>query len=156
MPVLHSIEGTAQEPWPASPPWQQIVEERIGSDQQSVLLGVGLSGSGHWSIAVEPLSSRPGLHLDVACKSHKTPTFLGTTFRIEPNWTLLQSLNTPTELRIAYEGTRRLLVLRSKHGTFHRLGEDQAYTIQLCPKPPETGVVTRRWSMEAMLDDAPR
>ena len=153
VPVLQSIEGTADDLWPASPPWQQLVEERIGSNQQSVLLGVGLSGTAHWSIAVEPLCSGLGLHLDVACKSPKTPTFIGTTFRIEPTWTLLQSLNTPTELRIACTGIRQLLVLRAKHGAFHALGEDRASTIQLCPMPLETGVVTRRWAMEAMLED---
>ena len=67
-PVLESIEGTPVDAWPASPPMQQIVEESIGASLSPVLLGVGLSGNGHWSIAIESQNAS-SLKFDVACRN---------------------------------------------------------------------------------------
>ncbi len=81
LPVLESIEGDAQEAWPASPPMQQIVQELIGHNSAPVLLGVGLSGNGHWSSAVEETSTG-SLKLDIACKSSKPASYLGSQYRV--------------------------------------------------------------------------
>lgn len=78
-PILESVEGDASEAWPASPPMQQIVQESIGRESAPVLLGVGLSGNGHWSSAVEAVSPE-SLKLDIACKNSKPASFLGSRY----------------------------------------------------------------------------
>lgn len=60
---------------------QQIVEECFTPGAPPVLLGVGLSGNGHWSIAVETLDSKR-LKFDVACKNSKNATWLGSQYRV--------------------------------------------------------------------------
>ena len=80
LPILESIEGDASEAWPVSPPMQQIVQESIGQNSAPVLLGVGLSGNGHWSSAVEAATSS-SLKLDVACKNSKPASYLGSRYR---------------------------------------------------------------------------
>ncbi len=81
LPLLESIEGSEEEPWPASPPMQQMVEECFSPGAPPVLLGVGLSGNGHWSIAVETLASKR-LKFDVACKNSKNAAWLGSQYRV--------------------------------------------------------------------------
>lgn len=87
--ILESIEGTDEENWPASPPLQQIVAEPIGKDGRLVLLGVGLSGTGHWSISVDENESG-GLLLDVACRVSGDHGFLGSTWRLNRDWHISQ------------------------------------------------------------------
>ena len=68
----------------------------MGHIGEDVLLGVGLSGNGHWSIAVHPTNSEPsqdqhglyrGLAFDTACKTSKDAARLGSLWRIAPLWT---------------------------------------------------------------------
>lgn len=85
--LLHSIDGTDQDPWPPSPPWQQIVQERLNDSSlpRDVLLGVGQSGSGHWSLVVEELSresSRSMIRFDTACRARSDHEFLGSQYRV--------------------------------------------------------------------------
>ena len=68
LPLLESIEGSEEEPWPASPPMQQMVEECFTPGASPVLLGVGLSGNGHWSTAIESQKNHL-LKFDIACKN---------------------------------------------------------------------------------------
>ena len=88
--VLESIEGTDQERWPASPPLQQIVAEPIGKDGRTVLLGVGLSGTGHWSISVDE-NDVGGLVSDIACRVSGDHGFLGSSWRLEKSWRQIRS-----------------------------------------------------------------
>jgi hypothetical protein len=83
--VLESREGTDLERWPASPPLQQIVAEPIGKDGRMVLLGVGLSGTGHWSISVDE-NEQGGLLMDIACRVSGDHGFLGSTWRLGESW----------------------------------------------------------------------
>lgn len=87
--VLESIEGTDEDKWPASPPLQQIVAEPIGKDGRMVLLGVGLSGTGHWSISVDE-NEADGLLMDIACRVSGDHGFLGSTWRLGENWVVSQ------------------------------------------------------------------
>jgi|GEM_PF-3199226 len=48
--VLQSVEGTAAEDFPASPPIQQIHIQEING--APVMLGVGMAGRGHWSASI--------------------------------------------------------------------------------------------------------
>ncbi|HUP80323.1 MAG TPA: hypothetical protein VM260_17340 [Pirellula sp.] len=79
--LLESIEGSEEQPWPESPPMQQMVEEGFTPGTSPVLLGVGMSGNGHWSTAIESLHDEQ-LKFDIACKNSKSSTFLGSQYRV--------------------------------------------------------------------------
>lgn len=48
--LLQSVEGSSTDPWPASPPLQDI-QQLPGSP--SVILATGMAGTGHWSVSME-------------------------------------------------------------------------------------------------------
>lgn len=115
--VLESIEGTAEERWPASPPLQQIVAEPIGKDSRIVLLGVGLSGTGHWSISVDE-NDAGGLLMDNACRVSGEHGFLGSTWNLASDWQIDQSGNQPNgTLRLVHATIQDLKIeLTAVHG----------------------------------------
>src|SRR5437016_1791687 len=61
-PLLESIEGTASDDWPPSPPLQSLSIEKL-SDGRSAALFVGMAGGSHWSASVEPIQGEPELLL---------------------------------------------------------------------------------------------
>jgi hypothetical protein len=67
--VWESLEGAADDVWPASPPLQQLhVEER---PEGRVALLVGMAGRTHWSAAVEAARGESGgksIRFDVAAR----------------------------------------------------------------------------------------
>lgn len=71
IPVFESVEGSSTEVWPPSPPLQQLSVEELRPATQVALL-VGMAGKSHWSISVEPVSTRAAFVFDVACKSRDT------------------------------------------------------------------------------------
>ena len=81
VPLLESIEGSEEQPWPESPPMQQMVEECFTPGTSPVLLGVGMSGNGHWSTAIESRHDQQ-LKFDIACKNSKSSTFFGSQYRV--------------------------------------------------------------------------
>ncbi|MBA2115461.1 hypothetical protein [Bremerella alba] len=71
VPLFVSIEGDDEEPWPESPPFQEIhMEER---KEGTVALLVGMAGDSHWSAAVEPMDEPGGIHFSVACRMKDYP-----------------------------------------------------------------------------------
>ncbi|HWA98301.1 MAG TPA: hypothetical protein VG713_07405 [Pirellulales bacterium] len=74
--VLESVEGTPSDPWPPSPPLQQLhIESRDGHD---VLLLLGMAGQSHWSLAVT--AEREALVFDVACRCRAMPEQVGSAY----------------------------------------------------------------------------
>jgi hypothetical protein len=66
--VYRSVEGTADEPWPASPPLVQLhVEQRPGGRQVALL--VGMAGGNHWSAGVEADPGLAKISFDIACRA---------------------------------------------------------------------------------------
>src|SRR5262245_5768863 len=56
-PLLATVEGTAEDPWPPSPVLQHLrIEDRESSTiaTRRVALLVGMAGQNHWSFSVEP------------------------------------------------------------------------------------------------------
>jgi hypothetical protein len=104
--VLESIEGTDEDKWPPSPPLQQIVAEPIGKDGSLVLLGVGLSGTGHWSISVDE-NEAGGMLMDIACRVSGDHGFLGSTWRLGESWVVS---------RLEKQGDRKSLIICPKDG----------------------------------------
>ena len=76
--LLESIEGGGGEPWPPSPPLQELHVERQTDGRQVALL-VGRAGRSHWSLSVEPSESR--LLMDAACRISGPAEWLGSTYR---------------------------------------------------------------------------
>ncbi|MCU0713946.1 MAG: hypothetical protein MUC43_17950 [Pirellula sp.] len=115
--VLESIEGTDEERWPASPPLQQIVAEPIGKDGRTVLLGVGLSGTGHWSISVDE-NEAGGLLMDIACRVSGDHGFLGSSWRLGESWniSLLEKQDDRKRLVICSKDGGRSIEIASVHG----------------------------------------
>lgn len=78
--ALESREGTDEEPWPPSPPFQQLhVEHR---KEGVVVLLVGMAGRSHWSAAVEVCPERKVLKFDVAVRIQGTPDRLGSGYDV--------------------------------------------------------------------------
>ena len=59
-PLLESIEGTATDDWPPSPPLQSLSIETL-PDGRRVALLVGMAGRSHWSASIEAVASAPSL-----------------------------------------------------------------------------------------------
>jgi hypothetical protein len=81
-PALVSVEGDARDPWPPSPPLQQLRCEEPAAGRR-VLLLVGMAGRSHWSVSVEADPAGPSLVWDVACRLVSPPRWLGSTYRAE-------------------------------------------------------------------------
>lgn len=73
-----SIEGGQQEPWPASPPIQQLLTQEI--DGSTAILGVGAAGRSHWSISAE--LQEGAIEFDVACRCKGDARFLGSSYEL--------------------------------------------------------------------------
>lgn len=78
---LCGVLGTSLEDWPLDPPIQQLVLEQIGSPPRTVALGVGMSGSGHWSLAAETIGGDAGIQMDWACRIHRPAGRLGSSYK---------------------------------------------------------------------------
>jgi hypothetical protein len=64
--ALTSVEGSPQDHWPASPPFQSLhVEHREG---QPVALLVGMAGASHWSAGAQLDPRLPCVTFDVAAR----------------------------------------------------------------------------------------
>ena len=84
--IAQSIEGTSEQSWPPSPPFQEV-ETHIGGNGMNCLLAIGLAGTSHWSAAIEEIaepadSPLPGsqvtrIRFDLACRMKKAADTLG-------------------------------------------------------------------------------
>jgi hypothetical protein len=80
-PLLSSIEGLADDDWPASPPLQELHVEKRGEGRKVALL-VGRAGHSHWSLSVEVDGSQQTLLFDVACRSLAASDGLSSSYRL--------------------------------------------------------------------------
>lgn len=85
---LVSREGDADQAVPPSPAYREIHEHTVGN--AGSVLGVGMSGTNHWSLAVDV---EPGGHVlfDVACRRKSVaPTLLFCSYALGPGWSIQQ------------------------------------------------------------------
>ncbi|NIO46547.1 MAG: hypothetical protein GTN77_07085, partial [Planctomycetales bacterium] len=66
VPLLASREGHEHDPWPPSPPLQELYFHPAGDTPTAML--VGMAGSSHWSVAVQLVQAQQALYFDVACR----------------------------------------------------------------------------------------
>ncbi len=145
LPLLESIEGSEEEPWPASPPMQQMVQECFAPGAPPVLLGVGLSGNGHWSTAVETMDSKR-LKFDVACKNSKNAFWLGSQYRVLVSVQKFDfSLPNSIFFDLEKYGDCRI-EMRVSIGQLEFLDADQRF--QLLPVSEPSEIRTHRWCYE--------
>lgn len=79
--VLASVEGSPSEDWPASPPFQSLHFEQLGTANQSALL-VGMAGKSHWSASIERDPAGDCARFDIACRVRgATAPGLSSTYR---------------------------------------------------------------------------
>jgi hypothetical protein len=76
---LNSDEGTADDLWPRSPPFQTL-ELHTQADGRKFALLVGMAGASHWSASIEtdPISQQ--FVFDVACRVKIEPAWLGSSY----------------------------------------------------------------------------
>jgi hypothetical protein len=79
-PLLESVEGSSDDPWPPSPPLQSLSIETLPDDRSAALL-VGMAGRSHWSASIEPDREAPALVFDVACRHPERSVSLGSRYR---------------------------------------------------------------------------
>ncbi|MCI0361319.1 MAG: hypothetical protein L0211_22785 [Planctomycetaceae bacterium] len=79
-PVFESVEGTATDDWPASPPLQSLSIEELTPARRAALL-VGMAGNSHWSASIEPVSGHAALVFDIACRAAGECGPLGSQYR---------------------------------------------------------------------------
>jgi hypothetical protein len=80
--LLTSVEGTSDQPWPPSPPLQQLSIEELSPGNRVALL-LGMAGKSHWSASVECDPASLSLLFDVACRVQQPPLRLGSCYRTE-------------------------------------------------------------------------
>ena len=79
-PVLASLEGSDDDDWPPSPPLQNLtIEDR--REGHRVALLVGMAGTSHWSVSIEPAADEMAFIVDVACRVKTQPRNLGSVYR---------------------------------------------------------------------------
>jgi len=93
--VVTTVEGTGQQAWPPSPPLQQLHEHQTPAGNLAVL-GVGMAGTSHWSLAMEAGADQPSLCCDVACCVKEVPDDLAVTWELGEN----VAVNTDSELLV--------------------------------------------------------
>ena len=152
VPILEAIEGSAEAPWPPSPPMQQMVEESFKPNASPVLLGVGLSGNGHWSSAIETIESR-GLKFDIACKNSKSSTEFGSQYRVLGD---LQPSPRPNSFEIVLAATDRIAnneTTRIEFAvTIGRMDPSASVGhIKVSPMSDPSSMQTHRWCYEVSL-----
>jgi hypothetical protein len=78
--ILSSFEGSANDIWPRSPPFQELHVQGRGNEAETALL-VGRAGRSHWSASVELDGARQALMFDVACRCSGPIDWLGTSYK---------------------------------------------------------------------------
>ncbi|HVX15672.1 MAG TPA: hypothetical protein VHC22_31085 [Pirellulales bacterium] len=135
--LLASIEGSAEEEWPASPPLQELHVEQRGAGKWVALL-VGRAGRSHWSLSVEGAESEPTLLFDVACRSAGAGDELTSRYRLAEGGMLSSN-----DGLIALPSCHRLEVVE---GVVHRTGADSSFDIRPLRERSGGGrVQTFRW-----------
>lgn len=83
--LLTSQEGTPDDPWPPSPPLQELhLESRPGGKELALL--VGMAGHSHWSLSAELDAAAGTLTLDVACRVRDRAGPLGSRYATDRLW----------------------------------------------------------------------
>jgi hypothetical protein len=81
--LMASLEGNDREPWPTSPPLQQLIVEPREAGRNVALL-IGMAGSSHWSLSIDVDSIGRLIVFEAACRCSTQPTEMGSRYRVRP------------------------------------------------------------------------
>ena len=98
--VLASLEGTDEQAWPPSPPFQDLHARQSSAGIDAAML-VGRAGRSHWSASIEVDRSQETILFDIACRSSGPIDWLGSRYRCFVGQA------------VATEGERRTLLVAS-------------------------------------------
>jgi hypothetical protein len=130
--VLESVEGTPDDAWPSSPPFQSATYEHKPAGP--VILLVGMAGKCHWSASVELDQADGQIRFDVACRAMAPPKdALGSRYRAMSGCAIHEV---------------RLEVIPGSHSDHVDTSHDEQSIAILCGNSPaaSTGKQTLRWS----------
>lgn len=166
--VMSSIEGTAADEFPPSPPMQDIHDHELplsdGSTGNAVL-GVGMAGRGHWSgsHSIELVGKRRVVRGDLAClvksadaNATLDSSSLGSTYLVDPDWDILPNtdgIDPPKDRKLILQrGDCRIQVLASPLCQISVSTGDEGSLLMLRPSSisTETNVATR-WKFDIGL-----
>lgn len=146
IPLLESVEGTADDDWPPSPPLQQIHSQTL--PQGPVTWGLGSAGSGHWSASFARQPAPAGVAaawlVEWAVRSEKDVGWVGTTYRLVEPFTEFD-VQTADEIAVIDPRSTVRLVVRSEHAEWSLSKQDR--TLRLRPRLPWSAAAsTLTWS----------
>jgi hypothetical protein len=149
-PLLESVEGCSLDPWPASPPFQELLIDRSRpAGPVAMLLGRG--NVSHWSASFELAEGPVRLIADVACHvrgdTHRLgqDVWIGSTYRILPAWNLIELSANRTQLAPKGDATGHV-DFQADVGSLHVECEPDRLLIA-CPQSLQSlsGTATFRW-----------
>lgn len=151
-PLVESWEDQQSLAWPASPPYQQM-DQCVLADGREGLVGVGMAGTSHWSVAIE--SHDDSLWWDVACRVQREPEFLGSVYRVRDSecWEARESEPAVARGRVLNDG--RQIVFRWDPATTEVHWPQDALEFEVRPRQwPESFPATVRWKYGFTLSPA--
>ena len=83
--ALQSLEADAADPWPISPPLQQVYRQSL-SDGREVMFAVGMAGRGHWSASFTLVPDLKCWLVELACCAPLPPPPLVSSYRLHGPW----------------------------------------------------------------------
>lgn len=147
---LESVEGTADEAWPASPPCQEIHFERREGDRQ-LALSIGMAGQSHWSVSVELNAEGDRATFDVACRVRARPAKVGSFYRIPDDRAAACQMASSTRIHLGAE--LAVLAAADLQTSFRVLPPDG---LKITPRAADNWPATIRWKYEIAAADPHR
>jgi hypothetical protein len=143
--VFTSIEGDANDAWPASPPLQSISVEEVASGRNAALL-VGMAGRSHWSASVEAIPDQAALVFDVACRIGSVPAKLGSRYTVAEGQLVSGPGDKKREFAAILLGSLGVRVYREHvPGCEAKLRLPESGELVIRPDVGETATSTVRW-----------
>ena len=145
--LLESVEGTANDPWPPSPPLQSLHLQMLPADRRAALL-VGMAGRSHWSASIETAPSPRAIQFDIACRSSDSEAPLRSRYKLVANGAIAHLHEGPCEVTCE---AGRLQIVAENGGELSLLGQEISVTASRQPlsrTPLPSPAATRRWKYQ--------
>jgi hypothetical protein len=148
--VLLAVDlGREFDPWPRSPALQQLSLDRL-SDGRRIALLVGMAGTSHWSVSVEPQDAPLGFCFDVACRMQRTPQWLGSSYRAHQPIEVISA----TAVRLVAGGVWCCVVSEASDRTCLSTFEVAGHQLAIAPRSrPSDLPGTARWKYRILLEE---
>jgi hypothetical protein len=141
--LADSAQDLGESPWPLNPPLQQLDECQMAGQRRG-LVGLGMAGTSHWSLAVESRGRQ--LWFDVACRVYQPPGRLQSCYDLAEPARAISSTGDAIELCNERPEAPVRVELRADTDTTRMLLDDTHHRVCLFPhEPTGSWPVTVRW-----------